>query len=527
MAPSRLGWVQGVVAGQTAAEVAQLGDACVARRQYRHAIDAYRHASSLIPLGTQANGMYAADIHVGVGNAFLGWAELAASEGGSAEQVSQMQEQAAREFSEAVAINQRHYPAQYNLGTLLYSLGEVEAAESHLLSAVTWNHQFVEARVNLAVVYAEQGEGAAAKAELRQALKFSPKHVAAHVNMALLLLGRVIVEEDPSTTCRVALGHLRRAAELSPQSGEIQHCLAAALLHVALRHDATDNRHRGGHVLVAPPVLEKAALVGGPRERFVRTVAAEVGTEVTSRRELLAEALVHYRRAAIVQESSQHSSRPSPFASECDRCGSRFLSFGVANRGGGGRLARLTGGDDARTGVLAVEGLFTAASHLAHSIKLETWMRDPRSATRRASVQVGLGAVQAALGRTTLAEGRYQEALRICPDHPDALFGLACVASGRTRLRHLRSLLRVEPTHPHAARMLGQCRRLVLVGADDLGLPERANRFDTYVTVWWNGEKLGSTRTKRRTVSLKRLLDVAVVAVYQRMPAILTPTAPQ
>lgn len=235
----------GILAGQTAAELVKLADESCYRRQYVKAIDAYREAMNRIPLGptalshpfgqnTQANGMYTSDMHVGVGNALLGLAEQLHA-GGDEEGAHHARHQAANEFRQAVMINTKHCQAQYNLGTLLYSLGDVEGAESHLVNAVTWDHHFVEARVNLAVVYAEQGEAAAAKAELRQAINFVPDHVPAHQNMALLMLGNILVEHDPETTRRVALDHLRTVVRLTPESAEAHHMLGAALLHTALR----------------------------------------------------------------------------------------------------------------------------------------------------------------------------------------------------------------------------------------------------------------------------------------------------
>lgn len=215
---------------------------------------------------------------------------------------------------------------------------------------------------------------------------------------------------------------------------------------------------------VTPPLLKKSELVGGPIHREVRTARAEVGIEAVTRRELLAESLIHYREAAELQESTR-STRATPYAS-----------------------------------VLATEGK-SGLGASGQAVSLKTWMRDAASASRRAAVCVGLGAVRAALGQNQHAETHYRDGLRICPNHVDSLFGLACVTAGKHRLRYLKTLLRAKPTHTQAALMLAQCRRLVVVGADELGRPERANRFDTYVTVYWNGECLGNTKTKRQNVS--------------------------
>ena len=124
----------------------------------------------------------------------------------------------------------------------------------------------------------------------------------------------------------------------------------------------------------------------------------------------MTESLVHYRAAAQLQESS-HCARPTPFAS-----------------------------------VLQTEALSGGFSS-GRAVALTTWLRDSQSGARRASVQVGLGAVYAAMGQCKHSEACYKEALRICPDYPDALFGLATVTGGKTRLRHLKALLRVAPKH--------------------------------------------------------------------------------
>ena len=150
----------------------------------------------------------------------------------------------------------------------------------------------------------------------------------------------------------------------------------------------------------------------------------------------MTEALVHYRAAAQLQESSD-CARPTPFAS-----------------------------------VLQTEGLSGGFSS-GRAVSLKTWLRDSQSGARRASVQVGLGAVYGAMGQCKRSEACYKEALRICPDYPDALFGLATVTGGKTRLRHLKALLRVAPKHRQGKLMMGQCRRVVILGADALAPPEK------------------------------------------------------
>ena len=77
--------------------------------------------------------------------------------------------------------------------------------------------------------------------------------------------------------------------------GQGHHCLAAALVHAALRRQIASDVWSGVHGCAAlcPP---------------------GVGVEAVARRELLSEALTHYSAAAALQESSD-CARPTPFAS--------------------------------------------------------------------------------------------------------------------------------------------------------------------------------------------------------------------
>jgi hypothetical protein len=46
---------------------------------------------------------------------------------------------------------------------------------------------------------------------------------------------------------------------------------------------------------------------------------------------------------------------------------------------------------------------------------------------------------------------RYREALRLDPDHVEAHFNLACITSGKERLKHLRRVLKGSPRHKQVA----------------------------------------------------------------------------
>ena len=93
--------------------------------------------------------------------------------------------------------------------------------EDHLASAATIEPRFIQARINLAVAYAEQGEAEAAKLELHTALHIAPRHRRVHLNMALLLLSGLLIDEDPETTCKTALIHLRTVVDISPDWAEV------------------------------------------------------------------------------------------------------------------------------------------------------------------------------------------------------------------------------------------------------------------------------------------------------------------
>ena len=224
--------LEGFIAGLTAAEVVAVANACCERREFDRAVECYRHALTLVPLPLprrrhtlkrlpQAQGMYEADVRVGIGNALLGRSQIAQIEGEGEQMALALQRDAAAEYARAVAINPRHVQAQYNLGTLLYCLGDLAAGEDHLASAATIEPRFIQARINLAVAYAEQGEAEAAKLELHTALHIAPRHRRVHLNMALLLLSGLLIDEDPETTCKTALIHLRTVVDISPDWAEV------------------------------------------------------------------------------------------------------------------------------------------------------------------------------------------------------------------------------------------------------------------------------------------------------------------
>ena len=75
--------------GNTAQEWTDYGDQCCDRRQYTRAVEAYREAMTRVPLKgvvlnreTGANGVYLADLHVAIGNCFVGMAGLAEQQSG-------------------------------------------------------------------------------------------------------------------------------------------------------------------------------------------------------------------------------------------------------------------------------------------------------------------------------------------------------------------------------------------------------------------------------------------------------------
>lgn len=118
------------------------------------------------------------------------------------------QEQAARQFSEAIRINPRYPEPHNNLGTLHAQAGRFELARAHFSTAIELNPRYAEAYNNLGVALLSQGFEREAALHIAEAVLLAPRYAKAHVNLstALARLGQ------RQAACR----HLRIAIELDP-----------------------------------------------------------------------------------------------------------------------------------------------------------------------------------------------------------------------------------------------------------------------------------------------------------------------
>jgi tetratricopeptide (TPR) repeat protein len=87
-------------------------------------------------------------------------------------------------FSRAVAVTERNYQAQANLGSALLAAGDLDAARKHSAAAVQINPHFFVARLNLATVLLQQGDLRGAAQNARMALANNPKLAESQVVLA-------------------------------------------------------------------------------------------------------------------------------------------------------------------------------------------------------------------------------------------------------------------------------------------------------------------------------------------------------
>jgi tetratricopeptide (TPR) repeat protein len=111
----------------------------------------------------------------------------------------------------------------FQLGELLYRLGELVAARERYYAAIETDPDFVEARASLGCVLAETGQHELAEAAFRGALSLHEDYPDVHYNLARLLddLDREIESRH----------HWKRFLELAPESpwaDEARGAIAAA-----------------------------------------------------------------------------------------------------------------------------------------------------------------------------------------------------------------------------------------------------------------------------------------------------------
>lgn len=117
---------------------------------------------------------------------------------------------AAAHYRAAIAAGGLSPDLCFQLGDVLYRLGDLAAARERFWTAVELDDDFVEARVNLGAVLAESGDLDLAEAALRGALTLVPDYPDAHYLLAKLLREMGRLEE--------ADRHRREFVRLAPHS---------------------------------------------------------------------------------------------------------------------------------------------------------------------------------------------------------------------------------------------------------------------------------------------------------------------
>lgn len=111
--------------------------------------------------------------------------------------------------------------AQYQAALECWRMGDRLTCEAQLKSLLSRNPKYRDARQALADLAIEQGDAAGAESQLRELLKQSPNEPQTHHSLGLLLESQNRHEES--------LTHLRRAAELDPDSMLYQLCLPSTV----------------------------------------------------------------------------------------------------------------------------------------------------------------------------------------------------------------------------------------------------------------------------------------------------------
>eukprot|EP01043_Picozoa_sp_COSAG02_P011425 COSAG02_NODE_420_length_22610_cov_22.488694_8_plen_1833_part_00 len=394
-------WTYTQLAGPTTREVVQEGDRLFQQEAYSKACAKYKEAIS-----RSADGLYCAELFNR-----MGWAALLRGD----------DDDAMKQFEQAVKYNGLCIHSRYNLATLLLQRKDEEStssAEMHLRKALAPNAAVTaggsekdaenlraKVSVNLACVLSSQGQVKEAAAMLRQLLQTVPDHQLASTNLALLLLNSSSSAEEiedgehqtppaaqgddtkgtlgASAELEEACALLRRLCVMYPGSPEVHHCLAAAL-------------HR--QALAIEPVSE----------------AAHDHTEAVKRK-LIDEAITNYTQCAHLQEGYKRRA-------EGDGRGGKFRAGAYA-------------------GQLRVGTLNTGW-------KLGVWELNEEAAHGRAAVLASLGLAVSAR-RAPGWKGRsifcHRTALQLYPDYLVPSMELAELmppgsAAQEIQLRHVLSL---------------------------------------------------------------------------------------
>jgi tetratricopeptide (TPR) repeat protein len=120
---------------------------------------------------------------------------------------------AVRQFQAALQLSPEHAIAHYNLGTIAYAAGQIDAARAHFERALKTQPDYSEAHTNLGVLLGRSGRMKDAVGHFRKALAARPGNPQAQNNLAraLLQLGKV----------REAIGHLEDVLSTLERATEV------------------------------------------------------------------------------------------------------------------------------------------------------------------------------------------------------------------------------------------------------------------------------------------------------------------
>jgi protein O-GlcNAc transferase len=139
-------------------------------------------------------------------------------------------------LQQALASEPDSFPAHSLLGFAYHTVGNWDAAITHLHRALSLNTAWAEGHELLGLVFAEKGNYQQAAEAFEKVVRLNPQNADALNNLGTTLrpIGRV--EE--------AAAHLRAALVLRPESAEIRYNLAATLLDAGQTDLALDNFQR-------------------------------------------------------------------------------------------------------------------------------------------------------------------------------------------------------------------------------------------------------------------------------------------
>lgn len=151
-------------------------------------------------------------------------------------------------FEHAIAVTTGNYMAHNNLGVVLESRGQRDAAARHYAEAVRANPTWPEAQNNLGIAYAWRGDYAGARRHFAEALRVRPAFARAENNMATAFAREGDLD--------AAIAHYSRAVEIDPAYVDAHYALADALERRGRGAEAARHYAR---VLELAPSMQAAA----------------------------------------------------------------------------------------------------------------------------------------------------------------------------------------------------------------------------------------------------------------------------